>query len=259
MLAAALLFWLPLIMIPIGVVVALSRKDGLRPIFGSMVSIISGALVMFSWLTIPESDSSAGGHLMLSIVGPSILMAIGCFLAIFSGKIPVQRLPSYAGPVGFCTVLLGLIWLAMLHISNPPIWRHEVNPYWLIWWPTFLFSVFLLSSFVISAMLMVGENRSKEAGLMGFFSFIFFIGLMVVLQIDGELTDAEQMRTQLWLAIADAFGTTLGIVMAILTVAFVVAQYEKRLPEPEMIDSLDDYEKEQIKKIIQNNTGGGNS
>jgi len=91
---------------------------------------------------------------------------------------------------------------------------------------------------------------------MGFFSLLFFVGLLVVLQLDGELTDAEQMRTQLWLAIADLLGTTLGIVAAVLTVAFVVAQYEKRLPEPEMVAALDDVEKEQIKNIIEKNTGG---
>ncbi len=91
---------------------------------------------------------------------------------------------------------------------------------------------------------------------MGFFSLLFFVGLLVVLQLDGELTDAEQMRTQLWLAIADLLGTTLGIVAAVLTVAFVVAQYEKRLPELEMVAALDDAEKEQIKNIIEKNTGG---
>ena len=257
MLAATLLFWLPLFLVPIGVVIALSRKDGLRPIIGSIITCASGTMVMFSWLTVPESDSSAGGHLILSIAGPTVLMAAGCFLAIFSGKIPVQRLPNYAGPVGMLIILLGLMWLVMMHLNNPPIWRHQVNPYWLVWWPTFLLSVFLLSSFVIGAMLMVGENRTKEAGLMGFFSLLFFVGLLVVLQLDGELTDAEQMRTQLWLAIADLWGTTLGIVAAVLTVAFVVAQYEKRLPEPGMVAALDDTEKEQIKNIIEKNTRGG--
>ena len=92
---------------------------------------------------------------------------------------------------------------------------------------------------------------------MGFFSLLFFVGLLVVLQLDGELTDAEQMRTQLWLAIADLWGTTLGIVAAVLTVAFVVAQYEKRLPEPGMVAALDDTEKEQIKNLIEKNTRGG--
>ena len=78
-----------------------------------------------------------------------------------------------------------------------------------------------------------------------------------------QLNRLENVKIEYYRKILDALLflliTTLGIVMAILTVAFVVAQYEKRLPEPEMIDSLDDYEKEQIKKIIQNNTGGGNS
>ena len=193
---------------------------------------------------------------MLAIMGPTILMAIGCFLAIFSGRIPVQRLPGHAGPVGFLSVLLGLVWLLMMHLGNPPVWRHEINPYWLVWWPAFLLSVLLLSSFVIGAMLMVGDNRRNEAGMMIFFSLLFFAGLISLLKMDGELTDAAQMRAQLWLATADILGTILGILLAIVTVAFVVAQYENRLPEPESVAAMNEEEKEMVQNILNNNLGG---
>jgi hypothetical protein len=253
---AALLFWLPLMLVPTGAVFALSRKEGSRPIVGWAVALISSLMVMSSWLTVPESDSSAGGHLILAIIGPTILMALGCFLAIFSGRIPVQRLPVYAGPVGFISVLLGLAWLLMMHLDNPPIWRHEINPYWLVWWPTFLLSVLLLSSFVIGAMLMVGDNRRNEAGVMAFFSLLFFVGLILLLKIDGDLTDAAQMRAQLWLATADAVGTILGILFAIVTVALVVAQYERRLPAPGLVSAMNEEEKEMVQDILNNNLGG---
>ena len=256
LLKAALLFWIPLMLVPTGAVFALSRKEGNRPVVGWSITILSSVMVMASWLTVPESDSSAGGHLLLAIMGPTILMAIGCFLAIFSGRIPVQRLPGHAGPVGFLSVLLGLVWLLMMHLENPPVWRHEINPYWLVWWPAFLLSVLLLSSFVIGAMLMVGDNRRNEAGMMIFFSLLFFAGLIFLLKMDGELTDAAQMRAQLWLATADILGTILGILLAIVTVAFVVAQYENRLPEPESVAAMNEEEKEMVQNILNNNLGG---
>jgi len=257
LLKAVLLIWLPLMLVPTGAVFALSRKEGLRPVIGWSVSIVSSVMVMASWLTVPESDSSAGGHLILAVMGPSILMALGCFLMIFSGRIPVQRLPGYAGPVGFLSVLLGLVWLLLMHLENPPVWRHEINPYWLVWWPVFLLSVILLSSFVIGAMLMVGKERRKEAGVMMFLSLLFFAGLLSLLKMDGELTTAAQMRAQLWLATADILGTVIGILLAIATVAFVIAQYESRLSEPGPVEPMNQDEREKVQKILKDNIGGG--
>ncbi len=103
---------------------------------------------------------------------------------------------------------------------------------------------------------MVGDNRRNEAGMMIFFSLLFFAGLIFLLKMDGELTDAAQMRAQLWLATADILGTILGILLAIVTVAFVVAQYENRLPEPESVAAMNEEEKEMVQNILNNNLGG---
>jgi MFS family permease len=257
-LQAALLFWLPLICLPFGTVVALSRKEGRRPVIAWSVVFLAFIMIIFSWLTVPASDSSAGGHLLLSIIGPTILMGLGCFMIIFTGNIPVRRLAEPARPVGLMSLALGVLWLLMMHLSSPPIWRHQVNPYWLVWWPTFLFSVILVTSFVIGALLMVGENRRKEASLMTVFGFLFLGLLLTVISLDGTLTTAEEMRSHLWLVSADILGTVLGILIAVVIVAGVVTKYEKSLPEPNTVSELTAEEKELLLMHLGNNLGGGN-
>jgi hypothetical protein len=250
---AALLFWLPLLLVPIGVIIALSRKEGRRPTVGWSLALISGLLVLLSWLTVPSSDSSAGGHLLLAVIGPAILMAAGCFLVIFSGQVPVRRLPAVAGPIGVLSVILGLGWLVMMHLYSPPIWRHQVNPYWLVWWPTFLLSVFMFSAFVIGGMLMVGERRGREAGMMACCSLLFLSGLLTILQTDGELTSAKEMRSHLWLSAADILGSSLGILVAVVTVALVVGHYERSLPRPSKVAPMDDAEKKTVVGHLKRN------
>ena len=257
-LQAALLFWLPLICLPFGTVLALSRKEGRRPVIAWAVVSLAFMMVILSWLTVPASDSSAGGHLLLSIIGPTILMGLGCFMIIFTGKIPVRRLPEQARPVGLISLILGISWLVMMHFSSPPIWRHQVNPYWLVWWPTFLLSVILLSSFVTGALLMAGENRRKEASLMAVWGLLFLGLLLAMINFDGALTKAEEMRSYLWLVSADIFGTVIGIIIAVTIVASVVAKYEKSLPEPDTVSELSTEEKELLLMHLGNNLGGGN-
>jgi hypothetical protein len=185
-------------------------------------------------------------------------MGLGCFMIIFTGKIPVRRLPEPARPVGLISLILGVSWLVMMHFSSPPIWRHQVNPYWLVWWPTFLLSVILLSSFVIGALLMAGGNRRKEASLMAAFGLLFLGLLLAVINMDGTLTTAEEMRSHLWLVSADILGTVIGILIAVVIVATVVTKYEKSLPEPNTVLELTAEEKELLLTHLGNNLEGGN-
>ena len=93
--------------------------------------------------------------------------------------------------------------------------------------------------------------------MLTFLSLLFFAGLLSLLKMDGELTTASQMRAQLWLATADILGTVFGILLAIVTVAFVITQYESRLPEPRTVEAMNQDEKEMVQKILKDNLGGG--
>lgn len=88
---------------------------------------------------------------------------------------------------------------------------------------------------------------------------LLFLGLLLaMINFDGALTKAEEMRSYLWLVSADIFGTVIGIIIAVTIVASVVAKYEKSLPEPDTVSELSTEEKELLLMHLGNNLGGGN-
>ena len=86
---------------------------------------------------------------------------------------------------------------------------------------------------------------------------LFFLGLLsFIVSYDGSLTTAEEMRSQLWLSVADLLGTVLGIVAAVLTVAIVIARYERSLPPLGVVPPLTAAEVELASEHIANNLRG---
>ena len=93
---------------------------------------------------------------------------------------------------------------------------------------------------------------------MVFFGLLFLGLLLTVINMDGTLTTAEEMRSYLWLVSADILGTVIGILIAVISVAIVVTKYENSLPEPNTVLELTAEEKELILKHLGNNLEGGN-
>lgn len=88
---------------------------------------------------------------------------------------------------------------------------------------------------------------------------LLFLGLLLaVINMDGTLTTAEEMRSHLWLVSADILGTVIGILIAVVIVATVVTKYEKSLPEPNTVLELTVEEKELLLTHLGNNLEGGN-
>ena len=87
MLQAALLFWLPLALIPVSIWISQSKKSTNSKTNGIILLVIGLVLVLASPWTVPQSPSSAVGHLFGFIVGPSILVLFGLFMVAFSGII----------------------------------------------------------------------------------------------------------------------------------------------------------------------------
>ena len=71
MLEAALWFWIPLCLIPVGIWLSINGKTKL---LGKVIALVGLILVMISSWTVPDSDSSAGGHLILTIIAPTLLL-----------------------------------------------------------------------------------------------------------------------------------------------------------------------------------------
>lgn len=231
MLDAAIWFWIPLMLIPLGMWFSVSGKAKKT---GFVFSISGLILVMASSWTVPSSDSSAAGHLLLWISGPAILLCYGMYGAVFGGNVPVGKLDSSARLTGFAAVFFSLLIFCFMHWSNlTPTWRDgQVNPYWIVFWPTFLLFSTSLSSLSAIALLSYGDERGLEAVKLSAFS-VFMAGIAIAgIIFDGEKISAEEFQDYLWLAAADIFGSLIGAGVALGVFATVIWGYERSLPPP---------------------------
>ena len=117
MLEAAIWFWIPLCLVPVGIWFSISGK---AKSVGKLVAAIGLILVLVSSWTVPSSDSTAGGHLLLSILAPSLLLAYGVHGMIFGGNVPVGRLDSSARWSGAMAILASLLIFCLMHCITSP-------------------------------------------------------------------------------------------------------------------------------------------
>ena len=255
MINAAIWFWIPLLLIPLGMWLNISDKAKFA---GMICSIVGFILILISSWTVPESDSSAAGHLLLSILAPSLLLAYGTHGMIFGGNVPVGKLDSSARWSGALAILISIVIFSLMHWYNlTPLWRDgNVNPYWIVFWPTFLlFSTSLCSASAL-ALISFGDNRVSEAIKLAGLSVIMTGIALAAIIFDGYLTTAEEFRDDLWLAAADILGTVLGIVIAIGVFAIVIWSYEKSLPLPENSPPPNDEEINHVIDLANSHIGG---
>ena len=86
---AALWFWLPAALVPFGAWISLSSKTTSTTTFGRAVALLGIVGIVSSPWTVPESPSSAAGHLLGFLLGPAALLLAGIYLVAFSGNVPV--------------------------------------------------------------------------------------------------------------------------------------------------------------------------
>ena len=244
---AAIWFWIPLILLPIGIWLAVSGK---AKNLGKVLSVSGFILVLISSWTVPSSDSTAAGHLLLSIMAPSLLLAYGIHGMVFGGNVPVGKLDNTARWSGSLAVIISIVIFCLMHWYNlTPIWRNgEVNPYWIVFWPTFLLFSTSLCSVASFALISFGDDRVSESIKLASLSVIMTGVALAAIIFDGYLTTAEDFRDYLWLAAADIIGTVVGVTAAIGAFAIVIWSYERSLPPP--VNSLPPSD-EEIKHVVE--------
>jgi len=254
MIKATLLFWIPLIMIGLGLWLSTSRKS---KILGLVILVISSLIFLASPWTVPSSDSTAGAHLILSIIAPCILLIYGLHGMIFGGHVPVGRLDSTARLSGFFAMFVSIGIFSLMHWSSfTPVWRSDVNPYWIVFWPTMLlFSTSLCASASI-AMVGYGENRFAESVKLAGMSILFAGIALIAMLIDGKYTTANEFRDYLFLAVADIFGILVGGILSVAIFALVIWGYESTLPNPDSTGPPTEQELKKLVEIANNHIGG---
>jgi len=258
MLEAALLFWLPLALVPFGLWFSQIKSPTLSQKLGTFVSLTGLVLVLASPWTVPKSPSSAVGHLFGFIAGPTIMILIGLFKIAYSGNVPVGRLPSSDRNFGSLLFFTGIIWFSLMHWweITPTMSSGEVNPYWLIFLPNLLLSLSSISMAGGLAMLAFGDSRSKESRFLFAMSLSSFLFLFFAMNLDSSSVTAVEFREYVWLSIADLIGITIGSILAILSFALVIFVYEKSLPKPESITPPTTEELSSVSDVVKQNIGG---
>ena len=257
-LEAALLFWLPLALIPFGVWFSQAQSSSFRAKLGILLSLIGLGFVLASPWTVPESPSSAVGQLFGFIAGPTVIILIGLFKVAYSGNVPVGRLPSSDRNFGALLFALGIIWFSLMHWweITPTLNSGKVNPYWLIFLPNFLLSLSSISMAGGLSMLVFGDSRYKESRYLFAMSLFSFLFLVCAMNFDSSTVESDEFRKYVWLSIADIIGITIGSILAVVSFASVIFVYEKSLPKPESIPAPTKEELSTVSKIIKENIGG---
>ncbi len=251
---AAILFWIPLILIGIGSWLSINKKT---KILGLSVVVISSIIFLISPWTVPTSDSTAGAHLILSIIAPTILLLYGLHGVIFGGNVPVGRLDSSARWSGFFAMFVAITIFCLMHWTNfTPVWRGEVNPYWIVFWPTMLLFSTSLCATASIGMVGYGEDRFNESVKLAGMSILFAAIIYIAMLVDGELITAGEFRDYLFLAVADIFGIVMGGLLAIGIFALVIWSYEKSLPTPVNTHPPTEHEIKKVVEIAKSHIGG---
>jgi len=258
MMNAVVFFWLPLSMIALGAWISLSSKNNFRTIIGRIISVLGFILVCVSPWTVPSSPSSSIGHLIGFIVGPSSLLLIGIYLLIFSGNVPVGKLPSSDRKLGAFCMILGSLWFCLMQWGEfTPIYDgREVNRFWLIFFPTFILMICCLSSVLSISMLIIGEERHRESKILRLISIVSMILIMCGLKIDGTNISSETFTHYFWLSVSDLFGILVGISLSIFIFGFVIYIYERSIGDPDSVPPPTSEEISQASKKIALNIGG---
>ncbi len=234
---AFLLFWLAGLAIIVGLMLGFFSKHGTTRRFGMVFMALGTLSILATPWTLTFSPSSAFGHFLGSILGPSVLLGVGLYNIAFSGHVPVGRLSEGDRRAGFAMVLIAMLWFEGMHWwVLTPTYPDEINRYWLIFWPTLLLVTASLSFVVYYIVKTVGDERNQEQRLL--LTLFAFTSLLVMLALlrDGPNVETTQFAEEFWLAGADVFGLMVGAALAILLFAVVLAVYETQQPLPKQLD-----------------------
>ena len=236
-----LVFWAPLLLgVPLGLLLTFGRGSSLVRRSGPAVVAVSVAMVLGAPFTLASTrPETAVGHLALGVLGPSLLMGSGTLLATFGGQAPVGRLPGWTRHVGFGLVVGGALWLLLLTFVWPPSLAEQHNAFWGIYLTSLFASMATLAGLGVVFTLIMGAERHREAVVLGLVSGGALVALLAMLISGAPTLDASAVRFELWGAMADLGGWTVGLTVGVVWYAWVVYRIERTLPEPPTAPPLD--------------------
>ncbi len=245
-------YWLPLFLLPLGLGMAIATERTRRLIGGLLLILIAMAIISY-----PKSlDSSIEGwslHLLLAMIGPIAALLFGIWFALFSGPIPVAPMPRGMRPFGFALMILSLAWFCWMIFEARPTIEGVPNPWWQHMISSLLTSTIIIAGFGAAFVLVMGDERNKEAVIMSIISFGSFLLLIFLLAEGSSSDDPVFWRSSSWGALGDLGGMLFGGGMAIALFVTFVWFGEKRMGVPEEVEPLTEDESNRVREILKEN------
>ncbi|MDP6742147.1 MAG: hypothetical protein QF544_03680 [Candidatus Thalassarchaeaceae archaeon] len=249
-------YWLPLFLLPLGIGMAIATERGRRLAGCGLLLLIAIAIISH-----PERlDASSEGwslHLLISLIGPIVALLFGIWFALFSGPIPVAPMPRNVRPFGFALMILSLSWFCWMLFEARPALDGVPNPWWQHLATGLLTSMIIIAGFAAAFVLVMGDERKKEAVIMSILSLASFL-LLIYLLAEGTTSDDPVFwRSSSWGTLGDLGGMLFGGGFALMLFVTLVWLGEKRMAVPSEVEPLSIDESARVKEILKENLEGG--
>ena len=250
-------FWLPLALLCLATGFWLTDRKDIRNRLSILVFFSSAILILMYGVITRGEDTSETALLavLLHMLGPVSLMAIGSLIATFSGPSPVGPLPKGLRPLGFLMALGGLFWIGLMLISEPPkaIANGIGETIWGTWVDVFLSILILVSALAGAFCVMMGDERHKEALTLASLAIAGGFMFNEIMQNGSEGLEASGWHQIHWEKMMFLVGSLFGMISAIIAFIWLVYMIEKRAPDPGVVSPLSEEEKTRVGELLRQN------
>lgn len=255
---AFVFFWLAGLCLLIGALLGFLSKGSFQRRLGLMLATLGLLSLLATPWTISFSPSSAFGHLLGSVIGPTVLLGVGFYQIAFSGNVPVGRLSKQDRFAGVLMVMVGVVWFEAMHWwVLTPTYPDAVNRYWLIFWPTMLLFGFACATGGHALVGLVGQDRGREQRLMVVVAAFMAALMLMGVTLNGPSVSSDIFTSELLLAAADLFGVMVGAAVAVVLFSVVLMVYEKQQLPAKRLDPPTSEQLAEASSIIAQHVAGG--